>query len=126
MDCNYLTREIKAIVIPIIIFLLYKYSIPSKNILYILSRSIRTNSSFFSSFQFPFFLKFLFAYLFILSNLRQLVEARANLIVRSRSISTISLQILQEVVINETGLTVRKLCAFVCMYPLEQEIKLSI
>lgn len=90
MNCNYLTREIKVIVFNrdiIFIFLLYKYSIPSKNILYILSRSIRTNS-FFYSFQFQEFLFFLiFIRLFVY--IVQLAPTCANLIIRSRSISTL-------------------------------------
>lgn len=97
MDCNYLNREIKAIVFNrdiIFIFLLYKYSIPSKNILYILSRSIRTNS-FFSISRVPFFLISIRLFAYIVQ-FAPTWEACANLIVRSRSISTTSLQILQE------------------------------
>lgn len=105
MNCNYLTREIKVIVFNrdiIFIFLLYKYSIPSKNILYILSRSIRTNS-FFYSFQFQEFLFFFNFYSLIClycSTCANLRKSNYSFEINLDSINS------ARIIINETGLTV--------------------
>lgn len=120
MDCNYLNREIKAIVFNrdiIFIFLLYKYSIPSKNILYILVLFERILFFQFQEFPFLNFYSLICLYCPTCANLGSLRKSNCSFEINFDYVSTNSARI----IINETELIVHSYA-----YILEQEIKLSI